>query len=138
MSVLVCREKRGDRYFVTPDDKSLFKNALLILRGRLVSDWYEAPGPKPEDLDYVKDDVVSMPKSFQEQAYEKLRKHEDKVREWNLVTAMWDRIQEACSNADGRLAWSILLKRSDYEYETVSLEKSEVQYDYTVKDLDLT
>jgi hypothetical protein len=134
LSVLVCHEKHEKRYFVTANDEDLFKHALDILRGRLMSDWYCAPEAKPEPLDYIKDDVQAMPKSFQEQAYEKLRKFDREMREWELDTALWTKIQEACSNADGRLAWSVLRELNDHEYERVSLEPANLKYDYTVKD----
>jgi hypothetical protein len=43
-SILVIKEKHGDRYFNVPDDKTLFAVALMIVTARLRDGWwYEKP-----------------------------------------------------------------------------------------------
>jgi hypothetical protein len=135
-SVIVCHEKQEFRYYTVVNDDDLFVRALEILRGRLMSNWYPAPGDRPEELDFTKDDIGRLPPSFRQRAEDELRRYELGIHRWSVENDSWTDIQEACSAADGALAWKVLMSRSDLNYERIVLVEADRPYEYTEKDPD--
>src|SRR5271168_4307264 len=87
-SVLVFKEKHGDRHFNVPDDEALFAAALKVLAERFKQGyWYYDPAKEgaaeamPEAPDFTAEQVATMPESLRKAAYKKLRDYEVKTRE---------------------------------------------------------
>jgi len=127
-SLVVCREKHGEFYFLVKEDEDVFRIALSILRGRLKTGWYPAPGPKPADLDFTEEDVQKLPKTFQPDAWRKFSVHKNELNWWLQETKNHGDIKQALAENDGRLAWQILKDRSDGEYENVGIERLLTKY----------
>ena len=124
-TVVVLREKHGNRYFVVDNDEELYALSLSIVRGRLASGYfYHEPGDPPVPPDYTEEDVLKMPRSLQAEARKKVQDYKVKSRYWDDERDSWHDINEACASANGRLAWEILRDR-DGEYEQVSLEPAD-------------
>ncbi len=123
-SVLVLQEKHGDRYFYVASDKALFTTALAIVKERNShGQWYpQPPGQAPAVPDVRAEDIPKLPKSLQEAAKKKLREYTNEKRLYDEEIADYQEIQKAIATDDGKLAWEILHKRRDYEYEGILLE----------------
>lgn len=103
------------------NDQELHAASLVILRGRLKSGYYYFdPGPPPEGPGYHS--VEGLPDSLRPVAKIELSRHQHKAAMHAREKSQWEAINLACSSADGRMAWDILVARSDHEYERVSLE----------------
>ena len=109
-TVMVLREKHGDRYFVVDNDEELHQTALAVVRQRLKEGWYYEPDePKKSDLDYTKEDVAKLPVSLQKEASRKLECEDILMEYYRDEKKRWDLVNQACSQADGKTAWVILL-----------------------------
>ncbi len=125
-SVLVLREKHGERYYVVDNDQELFKVALNIVRGRLKEGhWYHPPGDPPVPPDYAEEDILKMPKSLQAEARKKVQDYKSRSRSWDDANEDWLQVNEVCSSGDGRKAMQLLESRGDWEYEGFSLHPAD-------------
>lgn len=127
-SVLVFKEKHGSVYYVVDNDDELFAVALAVVSGRLAMGYYYYdPGPAPT-IDLTKEKIAFLPESLQDDARRRLKEHKQRLDFWRNESAIWDVLNKAVKEGDGRRAWEALQDRRDWEYEGYSLEP--VQDDY--------
>ncbi len=129
-SVLVLKEKHGTAYYHVPDEATLHRVALLILKGRQKSGyWYDKP-KKPKALDYTDENEIrtTLRGHVQMMALSALVGYEQEMREYEQDRDQYADIQEAILRENGALAWEILQERSKHEYEQVSLEPYSTSY----------
>ena len=124
-SVLVVKEKHGDWYVHIPNEATLYRVALKILKERFKSgDWYYEQGPVEVECEhpgFSEADIAKMPSSLQDIATEKLRGYNSRVLEYKREGDLLFRIKEALKEKDGYKAWRVLQSRSGYEYERMEL-----------------
>lgn len=124
-SVLVCHEKHGDLYYHVPNDQALCRAALSILRERLeAGHWYNDPKDElPADPNLTPEQIEALPAGpIRETAKREVASYQRAVREQGDAIEMWKNIHRAIEENNGKLAWTILRDRSDWEYERVSIE----------------
>jgi hypothetical protein len=126
-TLLVFKEKHGERYFNIPDDTALFAACLKVVSERLKEEcWYLEPdGEVPKTPDFTREQIASMPESMRADAEKKLAAYIREMQEFNEEIADFAKIKEAVESRDGRAAWQIVCDRGRYEYEGYSLERFE-------------
>lgn len=123
--LLVLAEKHGKRFFHIPDEATLFKFALSILKERHKAGyWYGKPDAKdkPETPDVKAEEIDNLPKSLQDDARKKLRQYANELSAYERDVEAYEAIVKAIREKDGRAAWALLYDRRDYEYESIELE----------------
>lgn len=127
-SVLVLKEKHGDRHFNVADDAALHRVALKILTERFEQGyWYYKPEDKdkPEAPDFTMEQVATLPESLRAKADKKLREYTDACRRYDAEVEDYNDIETAVKNKDGKLAWEALQAHRDGEYEGFNIERLE-------------
>jgi hypothetical protein len=125
-SVLVLHEKHGEVYFHVPDEESLLRAALLVVKGRLKDGhWYYDPSnDAPKGPGMTKEQVAALPDGpIKADAEKRVAAHTSALRAWYSDVEGWKRVREAVDKDDGRAAWQVLRDYSDGEYQRVSLER---------------
>lgn len=125
-SLLVFKEKHGERYFHVADDDAVYRVALHVLIGRQKEGyWYGAPTRVPKPPDVTAEGVEQLPESLRGPARRMLLTYKKELAEFTARTEEYARIQGAITDRNGKDAWDILMARGDYEYEGFSLEHYE-------------
>ena len=129
-SVLILREKHESRYFHVPDEATLFSVSLIILEGRLKSDYfYGDPGPAPKGPGMTLDQAKALPDGpIRDQACKSVRSHLAEVKWWEHLRNQFQSIKKAVKAKDGEEAWRLLYERSSHEYEGVEIARLRTSY----------
>lgn len=123
--LLTFTEKHGSFTFICRSEKELFQAALQVLKMREAQGyWYHAPeDPKLKAPSYTTaQEIEQLRGPAKEAAQKELQKYKRALKEYQEELEDWKELQEALKNQDGRLAFRILERRSDYEYEAMDLE----------------
>ncbi len=127
-TLLVFREKHGNRYFLVPTIKELYAAALKVITERFEEEWFYEPDPieiTPSD-DLTKADLERIAKySYGEEFVKAYKSYTEQKAEYDRDLAEYRRLEQAVKDEDGRMAWAILQERKDWEYENYSLESLE-------------
>jgi hypothetical protein len=128
-SVLILKEKHGDRYFYIPDEAALHEAALEIVTERGKKGYYGPYLTKPEDLDFTEEDINKLPALLQKEAgpalRAKLQKYKNEMRAWRQCEDEVAFIKKTVEMKHGENAYEILHMRDNAEYERTSLERFE-------------
>lgn len=127
--VVVLEEKHGTAYYNAPDEETLHKVALTILKGRHKAGyWYHKP-EAPKKPDYTDPtEIAGLRGDLKKRAEERLTRYKGELAQYEDEKLRFEDIQKAVRENDGALAWRILRERSDYEYEKVTLESFSTTY----------
>lgn len=126
-SVLVLREKHGNGYFLVQTDEELLQVAKMVVAGRKRQRWYGEPRAAVE-LDFTAEDIEKMPKSLQKVAREKLAEVRER-QEWTEEEAeVWELVEASEKDESGVLAYEVLWRRREYEYEGFKIEMLSAKY----------
>ena len=119
--ILVVEEKHGSRYFDARTDDLLFAAALKLIGERMDSRY--AFIVKPDEPEYEKeltdDQIRALPEgSSPRRVAEEIKKQNlRRRREYDDELLWYDTAVKAVKEKNGKLAFSVLRHRQDYEYE---------------------
>ena len=117
-TILVAKEKHGNRYFLANTEEALVKACLKLLQERLGEYQYCIDGsyPKPDF-----DDVNALPESLRESAKVVLDRYNNNQKQNNDLIAYCNSVEKAIKEKDDS-AVILLFQRRDHEYENVFFE----------------
>ncbi len=127
--VVVVTEKHETLYFHAPDEATLHRVALMILKGRKKSGYWYGKPEEPKAPDYTDlAEIRLLRGEIQKKARAQLHRYTEDLYWFRAEADRFEAIQKAAKEGDGALAWKILQERSDYEYESVVLVPYETSY----------
>lgn len=114
--ILIDNHKDGEDYYSIPTLKDLYKVSLYILKNRMEYGYF-SKCELPKELDYTEEDVEKMPESFRKDARYRLIEKKNYIKDCKKVNDEYDLTEKAINEENGALAYEILKKRNDHEYE---------------------
>ena len=132
MKVLICHEKHFNRYFVIPDNETLHRTCVKILKERLKEGWYE-PNKLSDVVDRLgmtEKSINSMPEGeIKKRALDMFSSYKEREKIYQKEKLFLEKVKEVIGTpfnpAKKMSAFYILSGRRDYEYERVDLEDAE-------------
>lgn len=116
-TLLIFREKHGNRHFLVPTVDDLYGAALKLLDERNTEGWFDKP-EQPEAFEYNEEQLKALPEGkVRDAAFKLYEEYLDEVKQYEEDKAVYDRVIRAIEEKDGRLAWYIIKDRKSYEYE---------------------
>jgi hypothetical protein len=123
----MCHEKHDTCAYNALTREDCYASALEILEQRFADSYYYKPSPDSygcTEPELSKEEIAKLPDgSIKQAALQQWKRVERNKSAYEYDLVGYQEIECAIENQDGRLALSILIDRSDYEYERISLEK---------------
>ena len=125
--ILIAHEKHGNRYFDASTEELRNAAALKLLTERFDEGyWYYKPNPPDDTLILSAEQIVQLPTEvLRNQEAAKLRQYKRDFAEYEKEVEDHQLIQKAVQTKDAALAYKLLKRRIDYEYENITVEKLE-------------
>ncbi len=118
--ILVCYEKHGNSFHWALTAQQAADASLEILRERYDSGWYYRPEEDKTEPQMVLEDIKKLPEGSIRAAAMREFNSWKSSRRWNEdLRVQYDWIEATLENDDGKSAYSILLDRSEGEYERI-------------------
>jgi hypothetical protein len=121
-SLLVVKEKHGDRYFAVPTLEALYRVALSLIQERFESDYFYEPEEFEPSEDFPKEELTKIKKSpYGEEFLKNYQTNAQRKEDHDAEAKDYVQIETAIKDKDGRLAWYIVINRKFCEYEGYEL-----------------
>lgn len=128
-SIICFKEKHGDRCFDASTSDLLNKAALKILKERFEEHWYNAPqhpGEPPAEWHLTKEQFEALPtENLKNNAIFAAQKYTKQLDYYNRELKVFDAIKRCIEQNDGELAYRILCRHRNGEYEDFEIIKLE-------------
>lgn len=131
MRILILHEKHGTYYWPAETDTELYHSALKILTGRFMQNAYYYEPDKPRNNSELSlEEINKLPNDskIKDFAIKNYISYIKNLKCYDSDLLIWEDINKAVKEKDGKLAWQCLRDRSDCEYERVKLAKLETKY----------
>ena len=130
MRILVLEEKHGTAYLDASTEAKLYEAALSVVKSRLHPEWgFYCEEDPPEPVGVTQEDIDKLPDGTGKNALVKqLATYKRELEEYERINENYANAKKAVETKDGKLAWRILLHRSDWEYEGVYLAEVKDEY----------
>jgi hypothetical protein len=123
-SVIVCREKHGTPIYDATSEEKLLKSCLSILKHRNDSGWYFKPDKPRPPKDLLSDEeIAKLPEVYRTAQIKMKNVYSSDLLYYERDLKIYEGIEAALKEKDGKKALAVLLNRSDYEYEGFSIKK---------------
>ena len=123
-TLMIFEEKHGTRYFAAGSIKEAGKVCRKILKERHGEYWEKEPQMTAKEPEFKKENIPSLPKSLQEEARRQWSEYESELNWYNREVKFVKKVEEVLKT-DSDYAVSLVISRSDYEYETVRFDMLE-------------
>jgi len=125
--ILVAHEKHATRFFDARTDKALYASALKLIKERIDPEYgyIQDPGPMEEwvHVEALSDEqIANLPESYRLDALRKRKERNREILDWEKFKADYNDAKKAVKTRDGKLAFEVLKRRQDHEYENVEIE----------------
>ena len=133
MKILIAKEKYGDRYFDASTNDALANSCLYLLKTRLEEGYWGYEPEKPDSTDILSmEEIATLPEKYRKEE-EKNRKYYDAALAYYEDDLIWFNEVKKCIaektlalNKRGLpIAYELLRRRSNCEYEGIELETVE-------------
>jgi hypothetical protein len=129
-TLVVFREKHGERFFHVKSEEEFGKACLKVLRERFTGGWYgsreevEREKPKPPEI-ADEEAIAKLPGQLREFAAGKMKSYKKSLFEWERNSMMLGMAAAAAKDGDQKMAAKVIEWRRDYEYEGYDFLKLE-------------
>jgi hypothetical protein len=120
--IAIFKEKHGTHQYVILNEAEVDRVCLFVLKIRLRDKWYYEPkAPELKATAYTRAEAEALKSPAKEVSLQEIKQNERKQNAYQESKELWDRIQKAIQDNDGKEAFNILMERSDHEYESFEL-----------------
>jgi hypothetical protein len=124
-TILVFREKHGDRYFLAESREAIAEACFKVFKERFDEGWYASDFDEPEKPEVTNDKLGSLPPKLQQFARDEIVSYERMMAGYKQQQEFAKRITDAVANGDRAVAVQVIESRGGYEYEGYRLEQCE-------------
>jgi hypothetical protein len=124
-TILVFREKHGDRYFMADSREALGEACFKVFKERFDEGWYASDFDEPEKPEVTRDELGSLPPKLQQAARDEIVSYERMMAGYKKQQEFAKAITGAVANGDRAVAIRVIESRGGYEYEGYRLEQCE-------------
>jgi hypothetical protein len=123
-SIIIFKEKYGNRYFDASTEKLRNAACLKILKERFEGFWYDYSNEKPSDKNILSDEqIAQLPtENLKTQESRKRKDYLKDLREYDDEVSFHKKAKLAIDSQDSQSAYYLLLQRDDGEYEGFDIE----------------
>ncbi len=125
--ILIAHEKHGNRFFDASTEELRNKAALFLLTERFKDGfWYYEPEPPDSEGILTEEQIAALPtEALRNQEFTKLRQYKRAQKQYEANDKVYYQIEQAVKNKDATFAYKLLMSRTSYEYENITIEELE-------------
>lgn len=125
--ILVAKEKHGDRYLNASTPEALAESAFKLLKERWEMDyWYHLDDPPSSNEILSEEQISALPTTtLAASEAQKRANYLRRLHAYERQRDTYEAIKDCVENNKKDQAWSLLQRRSNYEYEQVTIETLE-------------
>lgn len=126
-SIIIFKEKYGDRYFDASTEKLKFAACLKILSERFEDHLYDASKEEASDKNILSEEqIAQLPTdNLKTQELRKRKEYLKELRRYKEDVKFYNDVKLAIKSGDGKSAYYLLLQRDGGEYEGFDIEDLE-------------